>query len=376
MSAIFNYSVLVWAFSIGTAWCSLVPYGLECEARQNPIGIDTGQPRLGWKLRSEQPNQRQSGYEIEVATSPDKLAGGMPDAWSSGRVASAQTAWIPCAGSRLESFRRYWWRVRVWDGAMTASDWSQPAEWITSLVEPSRQKGSWIASPNTSLRSGPLPIFRKEFVIDRPLRQALAMISGAGFHELRVNGTKVGDHVLAPAWTNFRATMLYETFDVSPLLRSGRNALGVLIGNGFYNVAGGRYAKYTGSFGQPRLWLQLHLRLRGAFTTSAKMSLSANWTGRAKLPQPPTGAGRLLCCRMTARRNTCSGQVTPRNTWWQPQNESAKNLAIVSCCRAKKPSAARLNGNGQTRRRLRPLSSIMLLKTRHWRSSRPRRENC
>jgi len=85
------------------------------------------------------------------------------------------------------------------------------------------------------------------------------LVSGAGFHELRINGRKVGDHVLAPAWTNYRATMQYEAFDVTDLLKRGANAIGIMLGNGFYNVAGGRYAKYTGSFGQPRMALMLHL---------------------------------------------------------------------------------------------------------------------
>ena len=197
-----KYSILAWALSIGCACASgLVPYGLECEARLDPVGIDARQPRLGWKLRGDQQNQKQGAYQLEVATSAERLAAGTPDAWDSGRVTSEQIAWIPYGGAPLTSFRHYWWRVRVWDGLGAESAWSQPAEWTTALINPGLRKGSWIASPDTSLRSGPLPVFRKEFTIEKPVRQALAMVSGAGFHELRVNGSKVGDHVLAPAWT-------------------------------------------------------------------------------------------------------------------------------------------------------------------------------
>jgi len=141
--------------------------------------------------------------------------------------------------------------------------------------DPAALKAGWISHPDHSLRSGPLPIFRKEVVISRPLRRALAVICGVGFHELRVNGVKAGDHVLAPAWTNYRATVLYETLDVTALMRTGANAIGVLLGNGFYNVAGGRYAKYTGSFGHPRLFLQLHLEFQDG--TVADVGTDGSW---------------------------------------------------------------------------------------------------
>lgn len=276
MNAVAKCSILAWTLSAACACgAGLLPYGLECEARQNPVGIDVPKPRLGWKLRSDQQNQTQGAYQVAVATSPERLASGTPDAWDSGRVASEQQSWIEYRGAPLRSFQRYWWKVRVWDGAGTDAGWSQPAEWTTALVDPGLRRGSWIASPNTSLRSGPLPVFRKEFTVEKPVRQAVAMVSGAGFHELHVNGAKVGDRVLAPAWTNFRSTVLYETFDVSPLLKTGRNALGIMLGNGFYNVAGGRYAKYTGSFGQPRLWMQLHLEY--ADGTSADIATDSNW---------------------------------------------------------------------------------------------------
>ena len=226
----------------------LTPYELECEARRDPVGIDATAPRLGWKLRADQPDQRQSAYQIVVE-----------GAWDSGRVASPETAWIPYAGTALQPFHRYRWKVRVWDSAGNASPWSDMAEFTTALLDPAQARGAWISSPVRALRSGPLPILRKEVTIDRPLRRAVVLIAAPGFHELHLNGGKVGDHVLAPAWTNFRATVYYEAFDVTGLLKSGPNAIGVLVGNGFYNVAGGRYVKYSGSFGHPRLWLQMHL---------------------------------------------------------------------------------------------------------------------
>ncbi len=120
-----------------------------------------------------------------------------------------------------------------------------------------------------------MPIFRRSFSVPRTLRRATLLISGVGFAEARINGVKVGDAVLSPAWTNYKDTILYETQDVTALVKPGLNALGVMLGNGFYNVVGGRYSKYTGSFGAPRLWAQLHLEFTDG--TSADIVTDRSW---------------------------------------------------------------------------------------------------
>ena len=186
------------------------------------MGIDAAQPRFGWKLQSAQPNQRQTAYQVIVE-----------GAWDSGRVASAETAWIRYSGTTLRPLQRYQWKVRVWDASGNASAWSESAGFTTALLDPAQWRGAWISSPVRALRSGPLPIFRKEVMVDRPLRSAIVLVSGMGFHELRINGEKVGDHVLAPAWTNYRATVLYETFDVTANLISGRERTGRNAGQWF-----------------------------------------------------------------------------------------------------------------------------------------------
>ncbi len=248
---------------------TLAPYSLETEARTAPF-LDTAHPRLSWKLRSDVAGDRQSAYQIQVGASPAAA-----NAWDSGRVASAETAWIPYAGTEIEPFHRYRWRVRVWNREGSPSEWSAPAEWTQLPADAAGWKGGWIAHPDRALRSGPLPIFRKEFALNRPLSRAVVLIAGVGFHELRINGAKVGDHVLAPAWSNYRDTVYYEAFDVTALLHSGQNALGVLLGNGFYNVVGGRYAKFTGSFGSPRV--RLDLRLEFADSTTADVATDGSW---------------------------------------------------------------------------------------------------
>ncbi|HJY07857.1 MAG TPA: alpha-L-rhamnosidase N-terminal domain-containing protein, partial [Bryobacteraceae bacterium] len=248
------------ALSFGSAWAAgLTAYQLECGARHDPLGIDVAHPRLSWKLKSDKRGDSQVAYQILVASSAGKLSAGQGDLWDSGRLASSETAWIAYAGAPLHSFQHCWWKVHVWSSLGGASAWTEPAGWTMGITDERDRKGRWISTPGNALRSGPMPLFRHEFTVDRPLRCALVFVSGLGFDELRINGAKVGNNVLEPAWTNFRDTVYYESYDVTKSLRSGANAIGVMLGNGFYNVVGGRYAKYTGSFGAPRLWLQLHL---------------------------------------------------------------------------------------------------------------------
>ena len=233
-------------------------YAPECEAQTNPVGIDTRSPRLSWKLKSESRGANQTAYQILVATSLDKLSESAADLWDSGRVASRESTWITYAGKPLRSFQQCWWKVRVWSDS-GPGEWTQPALWTTSILDPKDRNASWISTASNALRSGPTPLYRKDFAVDKTVRNAILLVAGLGFHDVRVNGKPITKDVLAPAWTNYRNTVLYDAYDVTALIQTGKNAVGVMLGNGFYNVAGGRYAKYTGSFGVPRLWLQLHI---------------------------------------------------------------------------------------------------------------------
>ncbi len=121
-----------------------------------------------------------------------------------------------------------------------------------------------------------LPIFRKAFELaDKPIHRALVNVCGLGHFELTLNGGKVGDHVFDPGWTDYRDTCLYVPFDVTRMLRPGANAFGVMLGNGLYNVVGGRYTKFTGSFGPPKLILQM--RVEYADGSETVLASDATW---------------------------------------------------------------------------------------------------
>jgi hypothetical protein len=112
---------------------------------------------------------------------------------------------------------------------------------------------------NNSVLPVSLPIFRKSTELAKPAKRALLYICGLGQYEAIINGRRVGDQVMAPGWTQYKKSCLYDTYDVTSLLQSGENVVAVLLGNGMFNVQGGRYIKYRGSFGAPQLILQLEV---------------------------------------------------------------------------------------------------------------------
>ncbi len=245
-------------------FCSLLsatvqPVRLECEARVNPLGVDAARPRLSWVLESAEKGQRQTAYRILVASKPELLQAGQGDLWDSGEVVSDETLSIPYSGKALASNQRCFWRVRTRDRAEVWTTSAATAEWTMGLLKPEDWHAGWIMVPGGALVPGPLPLFRKEFEVAKPLRRALLHVAGLGQHEVTFNGAPASDHLFAPAWSDYRKRIYYETLDVTALLRQGRNAAGVLLGNGMYNVPGGRYAKFTASFGPPKLRFQMDL---------------------------------------------------------------------------------------------------------------------
>jgi hypothetical protein len=270
-----------------TSTSGIVPVKLKTEDGVNPLGIDARSPQLSWIL---QPHSRldrglgQSAYRILVASSPQILDRNQGDVWDSGKVLSSITFNVPYAGQSLLSLQTYYWKLAVWDQSGHESNWSQPARWTTSFLRPEGWTARWIAAtPDTLPSAQPrenmwefrdhsslLPIFRRAFSLDKPVKRALVLISGLGQYELHINGRPVTESVLNPGWTNYRKTILYNSWDVTSLLKPGANALGILLGNGMYNVEGvkGRYTKFVGSFGQPKILLQMQIEFTDGTSTT------------------------------------------------------------------------------------------------------------
>lgn len=229
---------------------------LRCEYVENPLGVDVSQPRLFWKLDSSARGEIQTGYQILVASSVEKLAKNEGDLWNSGEVRSADSIQIPYAGKPLNSSRQVFWKVRVWDKSGQASAWSRPASWTMGLLTPADWKAKWIAAPTNCETL----LLRREFPVKPGLRRAVIYVCGLGQYELSLNGAKVSEDFFSPGWTKYNKTDLYDTYDVTAQLHGGKNAVGLLLGNGMYNVTKGpRYTKFVGSFGPLKAIAHLHL---------------------------------------------------------------------------------------------------------------------
>lgn len=234
----------------------MTPTSLTCEYLRNPLGIDVVQPRLSWTIKSDRRGETQTAYHILVASSEELLHSDKGDLWDSGKVASDQSVLVEYAGKPLASEARCYWKVRVWDHNGKPSAWSETALWTMGLLHKSDWKGKWIAyranlepdetapptvrshgehsaSIHTQKVAGPL--FRKEFTASKPIKRATVHICGLGFYELSINGEKAGDEVMNPAFTRYDKRSLYVTHDVTSLMKQGENAIGVMLGNGFYN---------------------------------------------------------------------------------------------------------------------------------------------
>ena len=198
------------------------PTGLRCEYLENPMGVDVKQPRFFWVLDHTERGQAQSAYRVMVSSDPAVSSG---DIWDSGKVASAKSTQVVYAGKAMESGKTYYWKVKYWDKGGVEGPWSDTARFDTGLFDKSEWKGAWIGGKNQ---------LRREFAVNGRLKRARAYICGLGYHELRINGRKVGGHVLDPAWTTYDRRVLYVTYDVTNVLRQGPNAVGVVLGNGWY----------------------------------------------------------------------------------------------------------------------------------------------
>lgn len=279
------------------------PERLTCEDLKNPSVIDVQNPRLSW-INTDPAftrNQSQTAWQIMVASSTDALMKDNPDLWNSGKVNSQQSFNVIYKGKALKSGQDCWWKVRVWDKDGKVSAWSEFASWSMGLNE-NEWKAKWIGAPwqgedpipdnmrpltasrakpgqkiteiNGLEAPPPAPMLRKTFSVIKEISSAKAYVTGLGYFELYLNGQKVGDDVLVPNQTNYgkrpgltnnyiaiednfrEYKVLYLCYDITNMIRKGKNAIGSILGNGFYNAP----INWTESYGSPRFIGQIYLK--------------------------------------------------------------------------------------------------------------------
>jgi len=207
-------------------------YDLTFEHRINPVGTDILQPRLSWKLKGTGNDIMQTAYSLRVAVDPKFSASKI--IWQSGKVASDESVLVSYMGPGLKPCQRYYWQVRVWDNKGRASKWSEVAYWETGLLTPGNWKAKWIEIEGDTNRYSPSPHFRKEVTIEKNIARAVVYVTARGFYELHLNGKKVGDQVLTPGWTSYGKRIQYQVFDVTGQMQKGKNAVGAVLGDGWY----------------------------------------------------------------------------------------------------------------------------------------------
>ena len=440
------------------------PAHLQCEGMQEPLGIDITHPRLSWQLQDSRRGARQAAYEIRVASSPEALAQDRADVWDSGRVDSDQSVNVPYGGPAVESRRRYYWQVRVWDAQGQASSYSQASWWEMGLLSPDDWKAKWItrdmplvrgdyesapkwiwaaddnaltkATPGkhdfrfsfklaqkpkeatlfitakdnvaawvngkqvvvespmgkfgraqdpwgyfrvipvgkllnaganslaaeaivqqerdrppqagfiallrvqmadgkierfvsgpdwktapeqtgnawvgqtfddsswpaaavvaeigqaplgTPWPAQPVDLLRKNFSVAKAVRSARIYSTALGTYQLYLNGQRVGNDVLAPGWTDYRKRVVYQVYDVTSQVRQGGNAIGAILGGGWYaDGLGWLQTRYN--FGPPPVRLLVQLEIE--YTDGSHDSVLSDESWKAK-PSPIRRLGNL-----------------------------------------------------------------------------------
>lgn len=269
-------------------FCSLLPMmafsqdlkvsQLRCGYRTDPAGVEDPAPKLSWEVISNHKSILQTGYRVLLSEDTVSLLRNEGSVWDSRKVLSDASIQVAYTGPALHPAQTYYWRVMVWDNKGDSSRWSRIAVLQTGLYTTADWKGAqWVAYqdmpdsdrilPAPSVKgvkkNGPfrdtLPLFRKEFSVSRPLKRATAFVCGLGHFEMSLNGKKVGDHFLDPGWTAYDKEALYVPFDITAMLQQGANAVGVILGNGFYYIPRERYHKLIVAYGYPKLLMRIRL---------------------------------------------------------------------------------------------------------------------
>lgn len=267
-------------FGVSALWAQgYSAYDLKCEYLTEPLAVNTLTPKFSWKTVAAERGFMQDGYEIIVADNTADIEACKGNLWRKKVSGVSESLHISYEGKPLAPGKFYYWRVRVFDAGGKASPWSAPqrfgtglldkadwgdARWIAMEIMPEKER---IVPGLEYNKLGPLgdrkpglnklPQFRKEIEIRKPVRRAVAYASGLGQFELSLNGEKVGDHFLDPAWTDVDRIVTYVPFDVSGQLSRGRNVIGMMLGNGFVSTPHERYYKALISYCYPMMILKM-----------------------------------------------------------------------------------------------------------------------
>ena len=254
---------------------------LRVENLETPLGIDTDRPRFSWLIQSEKQHVRQTAYQIVVSTDKGQ------ELWNSGRVESDAQLWVPYGGEPLKSATQCTWKVKVWTTAGETA-WSEEECFGIGLLKESHWTGRWIGlerllpGEERGLHSRMAARYvRKAFELDKPVRKAIAYVAGIGLHELHVNGVAYNREVLVPMPTDYRKTVLYNTYDITGALKE-KNCIGVVLGNGRLFPMRQNKPYKAPVFGFPKCRVNVLIEFTDG--TTKRISTDEKWTISAEGP--------------------------------------------------------------------------------------------
>ncbi len=259
---------------------------LTCEHLSNPIGIDEIAPRFSWKLLSSERNVMQSAYQIRVETlhaTPQKHA--TPKlVWDSGKILSDESIVQTYKGIALQSGTRYNWQVKIWDAKGKESAWSEMAFFEMGLLNASDWKAKWIDPEGNidSLKQQPAPLLRKAFKIIKKVSSARLYVTSKGLNEMYINGQRVTENLFMPGWTSYKNQIQYFTYDVSSFIKSGDNAIGAILGDGWFRGYLG-WANARNTYGSK---LALLAQIVLTFSDGTQQTIGTNETWKATSNSP------------------------------------------------------------------------------------------
>jgi len=245
---------------------------LRVEHRRDAFGIGTDRPRLSWLVETDLQNWQQAAYEIAAYAADGQLA------QQTGRIASGQSVLVDWPFEPLQSRERINLHARVWDTEGRVSDWSEavpveagllhPEDWRANFISP-----AWEEDPSIS---NPSPYLRRDFELRDGIQSARLYITALGLYEAQINGAVVGDHVLAPGWTAYDERLRYQAFDVTNLLQPGQNALGTILGDGWFRGRLGFGGGQRNHYGE-HLALLAQLEIQYADGTTETIVTDESW---------------------------------------------------------------------------------------------------
>lgn len=206
---------------------------LKTEYLARPIGLDNPNPRFTWKMVDTRNGAAQTAFRILVSTDSSSLVQRKASHWNTGWL-QTNAALVTYSGQELKPFIKYYWRLDIADHNRVKSSKFNISSFEMGMMNAKNWQGAWIAD-NENPKLKPAPYFRKTFDTKKKIKSARAYIAAGGLYELYINGEKIGNHRLDPMYTRFDRRTLYVTYDVTKQLTVGKNAIGVLLGNGWYN---------------------------------------------------------------------------------------------------------------------------------------------